>query len=123
MFGRWPTARAIKLWPAERALVIGEGIETTLAAATRIAHRGTPLRPAWAIGSSGGIARLPVITGIERLTILVDNDANDVGRTNAKKCAERWTATGHAVVLLTPRQSAADFNDLVPSMCHEVHAQ
>jgi DNA polymerase I-like protein with 3'-5' exonuclease and polymerase domains len=123
MFGRWPTARAIKLWPAERALVIGEGIETTLAAATRIMHRCTPLCPAWPIGTSGGIARLPVIAGIERLTILVDNDANGVGRTNAKTCAERWTASGRTVVLLTPRQSATDFNDLVPSTCYEANPQ
>jgi hypothetical protein len=103
--------------------VIGEGVETALAAATRIMHRSTPLCPAWAIGSSGGIARLPVIAGIERLTILVDNDANGVGRANAKTCAEHWTAAGRTVVLLTPRQSAADFNDLVPSTCHEAHPQ
>ena len=108
MLGRWLTPRAIKLWPAERTLVIGEEIETTLAAATRRQHRDKPLRPAWAIGSSGGIARLPIVAGIEQLTILVDNDANGVGRANAKTCAERWTASGRTVVLLTPRQSATN---------------
>ena len=49
-----PTARCvIRLWPddaVERGIVLGEGVETTLAAATRITHRGTYLRPAWAAG-------------------------------------------------------------------------
>src|SRR5208282_5699555 len=47
-----PNASAvIRLWPddfVEQGLVLGEGIETTLAAATRITQRGTYLRPAWA---------------------------------------------------------------------------
>ena len=43
----------VKLWPATDHLVIGEGIETTLAAATRISHRGAPLQPAWAAAASG----------------------------------------------------------------------
>jgi len=113
MLGRWPTPRAIKLWPAESSLVIGEGIETVLAAATRLQHRGASLRPAWAIGSSSGIARFPLIAGIERLIILVDNDANGVGSNSAKECAKRWATAGRAVALLTPQQSGTDFNDLV----------
>jgi hypothetical protein len=111
MLGRWPTARAIKLWPnAESSLVIGEGIETVL---TRLQHRGALLRPAWAIGSSSGIARLPLLAGIKQLTILVDNDANGVGPSSAKECAKRWAAAGRAVALLTPQQSGIDFNDLM----------
>jgi putative DNA primase/helicase len=49
----------IRLWPdevVERGLVIGEGIETTLAATTRIQHRGTLLTPAWAAGDAGHLA-------------------------------------------------------------------
>ena len=113
MLGRWPAARAIKLWPAESSLVIGEGIETVLAAATGLQHRGALLRPAWAIGSSSGIARFPLISGVERLTVLVDNDANGVGPSNAKECAKRWAAAGRAVALLAPQQSGTDFNDLL----------
>src|SRR5262249_23585134 len=33
MLGRWPRHRAVKLWPAGRWLVLGAGLETTLAAA------------------------------------------------------------------------------------------
>jgi hypothetical protein len=122
MLGRWPAPRAIKLWPAESSLVIGEGIETVLTAATRLQHRGASLRPAWAVGSSSAIARFPLIAGIKQLTILVDNDANGVGPSTAKECAKRWAAAGRAVALLTPQQSGADFNDLVPdSVRRETH--
>ncbi len=58
----WPMARSqacvIRLWPdevVEYGLVIGEGIETTLAAATRIEHRKTLLQPAWACGCSSNV--------------------------------------------------------------------
>ena len=50
----------VKLWPANGTLTIGEGIETVLAAATRLSHE-TPLIPAWSAVSSGGLAKLPVI--------------------------------------------------------------
>jgi DNA polymerase I-like protein with 3'-5' exonuclease and polymerase domains len=120
MLGRWPTPRAIKLWSAGTHLVVAEGIETTLAGA-RFSHRGTLLRPAWAMGSRVGIERLPVLPGIERLIILVDNDANNVGINAARTCASRWLAAGHTVVLLIPHKQDADFNDIASSTCHEVH--
>jgi len=43
------SAGAVKLWPAGTTLVVGEGLETVLAAATRIPHHGAPLQPAWAL--------------------------------------------------------------------------
>ena len=49
MLGR---AGVVKLWPAGAQLVVGEGLETVLAAATRIPYRGAPLHPAWAALSS-----------------------------------------------------------------------
>src|SRR4051794_36132798 len=61
----------IRLWPDEAVtdgLVIGEGIETSLAAATRIEHKGTLLRPAWATGSAVNMAAFPVLAGIDSLT-------------------------------------------------------
>ena len=38
----------VKLWPAGPQLVVGEGLETVLAAATRIPYADAPLTPAWA---------------------------------------------------------------------------
>ena len=48
------TAGVVKLWPAGKQLVVGEGLETALAAATRLPYRDEPLRPAWAALSDGG---------------------------------------------------------------------
>ena len=106
----------IRLWPDEDVLdglVIGEGIETTLAAATCIEHRGTLLQPAWAAGFAGNMAKLPVLGGVEALTLLVDNDASGAGQRAAEECSARWTAAGCEVHRLVPRQVGADFNDIV----------
>jgi DNA polymerase len=108
MLGR---AGAVKLWPAGSQLVIGEGIETVLAAATRIPYRGEPLRPAWSAVSAGPLGDLPVLPGVERLILLVDHD--DAGHSAAARCAERWTRAGRTVIRLTPKRAGADFNDLV----------
>jgi DNA polymerase len=103
----------IKLWPIGTQLVVGEGLETTLAAATRIPYRGAPLQPAWSAISSGGLSQLPVIPGVERLILLVDHDANGEGQAAAARCVDRWTRAGRTVVRLTPKRAGTDFNDLV----------
>ena len=107
---------AVKLWPAGPQLVVGEGIETVLAGATHFAHDNTPLRPAWSLVSSEALARLPVIAGVKRLIILVDNDK--AGLLASRTCAGRWTGAGRTVVELTPEPKGADFNDLImPDKC------
>jgi len=106
---------AIRLWPdadVTQGLVIGEGVETVLAAATRITHKATLLRPAWACGFDGNMEIFPVLPGIEALTILVDHDANMAGQHAAEECANRWRDAGRDVIRLTPRD-LGDFNDLV----------
>jgi putative DNA primase/helicase len=104
---------AIKLSPDEdvtTGLVIGEGIETVLAAATRVEHHGTLLRPAWACGSSGNLRTFPVLAGIESLTILVDHDASGGGQSAAAECVARWCQAGREVTRLVPRVLGVDFN-------------
>jgi hypothetical protein len=61
-------------------LAIGEGVETCLAA------RQFGIRPAWALGSKGAIAKFPVLSGIETLTILAEPDA----AREIDECARRW---------------------------------
>jgi hypothetical protein len=82
MLGR---AGFVKLWPAVAQLVVGEGLETVLAAATRILYHGAPLQPAWSAVSSGALGKLPTIPGVERLLILVDNDLNGQGQAAAAR--------------------------------------
>jgi hypothetical protein len=116
-FGKWKSlggSGVTRLWPddaVEEGLVIGEGIETVLAAALAVAHRGTLLRPAWATGCAASTARFPVLPGVEALTILADNDANNAGQKAAHDCATRWRDAGREVILLTP--PVKDFNELI----------
>ena len=95
-------------------LVVGEGIETVLAAATRIiTYRDALLTPAWAALNEAGLAGLPVLPGITQLTLLVDNDANGVGQKAAGHCKRVWNAAGRAVATLIPKQEGWDFNDVI----------
>jgi hypothetical protein len=109
---------AIKLWPdadVTTGLVIGEGLETVLAAATRIEYRHTLLRPAWAVVDAANLEKFTVLPGVDALTILVDHDEIGRGQEASRACAHEWTATGREVILLTPRKLGSDFNDVVAS--------
>jgi DNA polymerase I-like protein with 3'-5' exonuclease and polymerase domains len=109
MLGSWPRPRAVKLRSGGDRIMIGEGIETTIAGG---AHRNT-IGAMWAMGSANAIAQLPVISGVTELIILIDRDSNGVGPRSAHTCSTRWSDAGHTVILLTPRQIGADFNDLL----------
>jgi hypothetical protein len=87
-------------------LHICEGVETGLSALV------TGWSPIWACGSKANISAVPVLGGIECLTIIADNDANEGGIKAAKTCAERWQAAGREVIIKIPRRSQADLNDL-----------
>ena len=105
----------VMLWPmnGNGQLVVGEGIETVLAAATRISYHGIPLTPAWSAVAKGGLGRLPTTIGAARLILLVDNDENGEGQRAAEQCRRIWKATGRTVVPLIPKQRGWDFNDVV----------
>ena len=105
----------VKLWPMNggERLVVGEGIESTLAAATRISYRGAPLTPAWSAVAKGGLGRLPVLPGVDRLVLLADHDMNGEGQKAADCCRQIWCAHGRSVALLVPKQAGWDFNDVI----------
>jgi hypothetical protein len=109
-------ACAIKLWPdaeVTQGLVVGEGLETTAAAATRVEHLGTLLRPAWAVLARTNLRDFPVLAGLEALTILVDADESGDGQKAASVCARRWLDAGREVIRLTPKTLGTDFDDIV----------
>jgi hypothetical protein len=111
---RWPKAQrmmlgavagsAVKLDPAGDRLVVGEGIETALAA------RQLGLRPVWALGSSGGIKALLPITGVEAITILGERD-NGSNLNAARECCNKWQP--RSVFLAMPPTGFKDFNDFL----------
>jgi hypothetical protein len=117
--GRWPAPRAIKLWPAlDEHLFVGEGLETTLAAATRFDYFNAPILPAWAAGSGSNLARLPVLPNIKKLILLVDHDANGEGEKSANACSRVWHQAGREVDRLRPPQVGMDFNDMLLALEH-----
>jgi len=101
-----------KLWPlnGSSTLVVGEGIETVLAAATRLTYRGEPLVPAWSAIAKGGLRTLPPLP-VTQLILLVDNDENGEGQKAAAQCRDRLQH--RTVVPLIPKQVGFDFNDVV----------
>ncbi len=101
---------AVKLSPDEAVaigLTIAEGIETTLS--------GMQLgwQPAWSVVDAAGIAKFPLLSGIEALTILVDNDESGTGQRKALECSDRWTKAGREVLRVVPRRAGDDVNDIV----------
>jgi putative DNA primase/helicase len=108
---RWPKTQrrmlgivhraAVKLDPVGSALVIGEGIETCMAA-RMLGHK-----PAWALGSVGAIAKFPLL-GIERLLIL--GETGEASARATEMCGRRWYRAGRKVQIITP-DVGSDLND------------
>jgi putative DNA primase/helicase len=109
----------IRLWPNDEVtngLVLGEGVETCLAAAR------ASLTPVWATISAGNLARFPVMPGLEGLTILADHDRPDkrgrrAGIDAAAAVVERYVAAGFDpetdIKVVLPPTEGEDANDLV----------
>jgi hypothetical protein len=94
---------AVKLTPNEETtlgLGICEGIETGMAILA------ADWRPVWAVGSAGFMAKFPVLSGIEALTVFADLDSSGVGQRAAMECAERWRAAGVLATVHIPRGNA-----------------
>jgi putative DNA primase/helicase len=101
---------AVKLSPDENVtegLTIGEGVETTLAGMT------LNFRPAWALGTAAEVARFPVLSGIECLSVLVDNDVSGTGQASALECSRRWTSAGREVFRVLPTAVGQDMADII----------
>lgn len=95
---------AVRLAPANEVLMVGEGIETCLAAmqATGI--------PAWAALSISGLRALTLPVDVREVIVLAD--ADQPGETAARDTALRWKRKGHQVRIARPPQGL-DFNDLL----------
>ena len=80
------------------SLGITEGIEDGLAVLL------SGWSPVWAATSAGAISRLPVLAGIDVLTIFAD--ADDAGLAAAETCCARWQSAGIEARIATPARPA-----------------
>lgn len=85
-------------------LMVGEGIETCLAAMQATG------KPAWAALSTSGLRSLDLRRAIVEVIVLADGDAP--GEAAAQHCARRWQREGRSVRIARP-PSGMDFNDLL----------
>ena len=95
---------AVRLADPGDVLMVGEGIETGLAA---MAATG---RPAWAALSTSGLRALDLPKDVRNIIVLADGD--DAGEAAARDCALRWKREGRRVRVARPPQGM-DFNDLL----------
>jgi putative DNA primase/helicase len=84
-------------------LVVGEGLETCLAA------RELGLKPVWALGSVGAISFFPLIDGIKQLIIL--GEKGKESERAIRICGRRWERAGRRVKIAKPTGDFSDLND------------
>jgi hypothetical protein len=99
---------AVRLGPAGDALMVGEGIETCLAAMQGSGH------PAWAALSISGLRTLNLPHDIREVIVLADGD--DPGEAAAQDCTWRWKRERRRVRIARPPKDM-DFNDLLVRGC------
>ena len=96
---------AVRLGSPSDVLMVGEGIETCLAAMLASGH------PAWAALSTSGLRGLDLPKDVRDVIVLADGD--EAGEAAARDCALRWKREGRQVRIARPPQGM-DFNDMLP---------
>jgi hypothetical protein len=95
---------AVRLADPRDMLMVGEGIETCLAAMQATRH------PAWAALSTSGLRSLELPKEVHDVIVLADGD--EAGEAAARNCAVRWKREGRHVRIARPPQGL-DFNDVL----------
>ena len=95
---------AVRLAAPGDLLMVGEGIESSLAAMQATGH------PAWAALSTSGLRALDLPKDVRDVIVLADGD--DAGEAAARDCAWRWKREGRRVRIARPPQGM-DFNDML----------
>ena len=95
---------AVRLAQAGTILMVGEGIETCLAAMQATGH------PVWAALSTSGLRTLDLPDDLRDVIVLADGD--EAGKAGARGAALRWKREGRRVRIAYPPQGS-DFNDML----------
>lgn len=93
-----PTSGTVWKLSPDEDVTLGLGIAEGHADALAAVKDG--FSPVWATGGTGGMAKFPVLGGIEALTIF--RDRGEPGLAAAEQCAARWRAAGRDVVIVPP---------------------
>lgn len=104
--GHRKAGAVVRLWPDE-ALTTGIGVAEGVETALSLAHGFTPV---WSAIDAGNLGALPVLEGVEAITIAADHDA--AGLKAARECARRWHDAGRRARVVLPDQFGADLNDI-----------
>jgi putative DNA primase/helicase len=94
----------VRLGEPGNILMVGEGIETCLAAMQATGN------PTWSALSTSGLRALELPTEVTDIIVLADGD--DPGEAAAQDCARRWKRQGRRVRIARPPRGM-DFNDLL----------
>jgi hypothetical protein len=100
---------AVRLAEPGNLLMVGEGIETCLAAMLASGH------PTWAALSTSGLRSLDLPKELRDVIVLADGD--EAGEAAARECALRWKFQGRRVRIARPPQGM-DFNDMLRGRAH-----
>jgi putative DNA primase/helicase len=99
---------AVKFDPVATTLIIGEGVETCMAARQCMATGDIERAPVWALGSVGAISFFPVLDGVKRLIIL--GESGEASAQAVRLCGQRWQNAGRRVQVLYS-EIGSDVND------------
>lgn len=102
---------AVRLGMPSEVLMVGEGIETCLAAMQATGD------PAWAALSTSGLRTLNLPIDVRDVIVLADGD--EPGEAAARDCASRWQHEGRRVRIARPPQGL-DFNDLIMGRVRQI---
>jgi putative DNA primase/helicase len=91
----------------DTALIVGEGIESTLSAMQIFGLAG------WSAVFAGGLKTIELPPIVGRIVIAADNDANVTGQRNAIAAYDRWAAEGRSVTIKAPPDVGDDFSDVL----------
>jgi hypothetical protein len=101
-------AGVVRLTPDEDVLAglhLAEGLESALDAMSK------DFRPMWSTGSTSIMAKFPILSGIEFVTVIADHDDSGAGQKAANELKRRYRAAGRqarAWISAAP----GDFNDI-----------
>lgn len=103
--GQVPCGSAVRLSPVAGAMLVGEGVVTTLSAMIRF------YRPGWALLSAGNLARWRAPDGVRDVLIAADRGA--AGATAARALHDRLKADGVVSSIAWPWEPWGDWNEVL----------